>query len=315
MKNRVITSIGIVITLVLFFLLKVFVSSYFFDVFIALICCLSAYEMSKLLAKMGRFNHQEIITIFPVFLVASFIICLNFNLGFWAILVGLALVLCFVLGVFLTDLCFKRQTLEEMKIRNYTGSYAKFSFEKAMNSMLGFLYPTFILATMVFLNHFELLTTVGESFSNISLFVLLFVFLIPIFTDTFSMLIGSLIGGKKLCPKISPKKTVAGAIGGAVSCIVLCASVFLLCNQIDGVATVLNSVNLGTNSIWKLLIIVLFGSVISQLGDIFESYLKRKANVKNSGKLLPGHGGILDRFDSYIFVTPFLLIAFILLFI
>ena len=77
----------------------------------------------------------------------------------------------------------------------------------------------------------------------------------------------------------------------------------------------LNDVNLGINSIWKLMIIVFLGSVVSQFGDIFESYLKRKANVKDSGRILPGHGGILDRFDSYIFVAPYILLAFLFLFI
>ena len=129
------------------------------------------------------------------------------------------------------------------------------------------------------------------------------------------MFTGSLIGGKKLCPKISPNKTISGAIGGAICCVVLCASIFLLFNQIESINIVLESVNLGIRNIWKLLIIVLIGSVISQIGDIFESYLKRKAGAKDTGRILPGHGGILDRFDSYIFLTPYILLAFIFLFI
>ena len=61
-------------------------------------------------------------------------------------------------------------------------------------------------------------------------------------------------------------------------------------------------------------LIVAFGSILSQCGDLFESWIKRKAGVKDSGNILPGHGGILDRFDSYIFTVPFLFVAFSILF-
>ncbi len=315
MKDRLLTSLGLFIVLALAFVLKIYVSAYFFDAFIAILCVIGALEFAKMLSKTGRYNHAEMIVIFPVALCVALVLSLYGGLGYWSLLVGLALVVCFTLGVFIADLVFFKQTRKEMRIREANDSLVKFSFKKAINTMYGYLYPSFLLATMILLNHFEVLTTVGESFPQISIMALLFAFLIPIFTDTFAMLIGSLIGGKKLCPKVSPGKTVSGAIGGAICAIVLCASVFLLFNQIEGIAIVLNSVNLGINSIWKLILIVLFGSVVSQFGDIFESYLKRKAGVKDAGRILPGHGGILDRFDSYIFLAPYLLLAFIFLFI
>ena len=68
-------------------------------------------------------------------------------------------------------------------------------------------------------------------------------------------------------------------------------------------------------TLWKVAIISFLGSLLGQCGDLFESYLKRNAKVKDSGKIMPGHGGMLDRFDSHIFVAPFIFIAFSILFL
>ena len=315
MKERLLTSLGLTIVLVLAFVLKIYVSAYFFDFFIVILGLLGGIEIAKLLTKMGKYNHSEIVAIFPVILCVGLVLCLFGGLGYYSLLVGLALIVVFTLGVFLFDLVFRKATRKEMRIREVKEPLTKFAFKKAINTMCGFVYPAFLLSTMILLNHFEILSSVGDVFPAVSVMTLLFAFLIPIFTDTFAMFTGSLLGGKKLCPKISPGKTISGAIGGAVCAVILCASLFLMLNQIESIAYVLNAVNLGINNIWKLIIIVLVGSVISQVGDVYESYLKRKAGVKDTGRILPGHGGILDRFDSYIFLAPYLLVAFLILFI
>ena len=133
-----------------------------------------------------------------------------------------------------------------------------------------------------------------ESNDKIFIFFILF---ICILTDVGGILFGKLIGGKKLT-KISPNKTIAGSIGGfALS--FLCLYLFL--NFIPN------------NSLFNLLILVITTSFFSQIGDLFVSFLKRKAKVKDTGKILPGHGGLLDRIDGILLGLPLGIVIFSLL--
>lgn len=124
--------------------------------------------------------------------------------------------------------------------------------------------------------------------------------------DAGAYFVGTLIGKHKLCPDISPKKTVEGAVGG----VVVTAIVFALygfCYQ-----RVMHSVHgVDFNVNYLLLILVSMASaVISMIGDLSASLLKRENNVKDFGNLMPGHGGMVDRFDSVFFVLPFLLLIY-----
>ena len=119
----------------------------------------------------------------------------------------------------------------------------------------------------------------------------LYIISICFFTDIGGYIFGKIIGGKKLS-KISPNKTIAGAIGSFIFSIIPLI-IALYFNFLD------LEFNL-TNIIFCLLI-----SLISQIGDLFISLIKRKAEIKDTGNLLPGHGGILDRMDGIIFAVPF----------
>ena len=119
----------------------------------------------------------------------------------------------------------------------------------------------------------------------------LYIISICFFTDIGGYIFGKIIGGKKLS-KISPNKTIAGAIGSFILSIIPLI-ITLNFNFLD------LEFNL-TNIIFCLLI-----SLISQIGDLFISLIKRKAEIKDTGNLLPGHGGILDRMDGIIFAVPF----------
>ncbi len=124
------------------------------------------------------------------------------------------------------------------------------------------------------------------------------VFLCSWITDSFAYFCGSFFGKHKLIPKISPKKTVEGSVGGTVFCAIFCAIYGFI---VDSITT------LSVNYV-ALVISGLFLSIISQIGDLNASYIKRTHEIKDFGNLFPGHGGMLDRFDSVIAVVPFLYI-------
>lgn len=111
-------------------------------------------------------------------------------------------------------------------------------------------------------------------------------------TDSGAYFIGRKIGKRKLWPEISPNKTVEGSIGGIIVALMVAILFHLFANMEE--------------SLVALLFITILLSIFGQIGDLVESALKRQYQVKDSGNILPGHGGILDRFDSLLFVLPIL---------
>jgi phosphatidate cytidylyltransferase len=134
-----------------------------------------------------------------------------------------------------------------------------------------------------------------NSSGNILVFM---VFVIAWSADTFACLIGKRFGKHKLTPIVSPKKSVEGFIAG-----ILGAGLF---SYLYGLV-ILNLTNIHINNFLIICIIAgIIGSIISQFGDLTASLIKRFNNVKDFGKLIPGHGGVLDRFDSIILTAPFI---------
>ncbi len=125
---------------------------------------------------------------------------------------------------------------------------------------------------------------------NIDLMHFLYVILITIITDMFAMFTGNLIGKHKLCEKVSPNKTIEGAIGGSIIGTIIPLMFYLYI------------INPNIN-IFLITSITLALSIFGQIGDLFFSSIKRHYEIKDFSKLIPGHGGILDRVDSLIFVA------------
>ena len=130
-------------------------------------------------------------------------------------------------------------------------------------------------------------------------FFIWLVFLGAFSTDTCAYFAGRFFGKRKLWPEISPKKTVAGAVGGVAGAGIIFVIFGLVVNNVF--ASFLDGKQF---NLLLLFILGLIAAVISEIGDLAASSIKRQYNIKDFGNLLPGHGGILDRCDSIIFVAP-----------
>jgi len=157
---------------------------------------------------------------------------------------------------------------------------------KNINFFLSFIYLSFFVFTVCYSYH--------EKIS------LIFILLVCIFSDIGGYIIGKTIGGKKLT-KISPKKTISGSIGSLFFSII---PLFIL--------------NIYDNDEYPIKIFIfllcLLISLACQIGDLFISYLKRKAKVKDTGNILPGHGGLLDRIDGIILAVPVGIVGLIIIY-
>ena len=141
---------------------------------------------------------------------------------------------------------------------------------------------------------------VGETNFHVGQFIVLLPLLAAWGADTCALFAGMLFGKHKLAPVVSPKKTVEGAVGGVVGGAVLVLIAALIMNALMGLEM----------PVWAALVLGAAGAVLGEVGDLSFSVIKRQTGIKDYGHIFPGHGGVLDRFDSVLFVAPFAEILF-----
>ena len=133
---------------------------------------------------------------------------------------------------------------------------------------------------------------------EVQVVLLSLLFAVSVLCDTFAFFVGSRVRGPKLCPLVSPNKTVSGAIGGMVGALL---SVLVIGLVAHGVCS--PEVQPLLPTWWEYLLMGLMGGVAGQMGDLFASMVKRHCGIKDFSNLFPGHGGMLDRLDSILFMA------------
>ncbi len=171
-------------------------------------------------------------------------------------------------------------------------------------TVLNIVYPIIIMGLFIVMNH-----------SKMGILSIFSIFTVVVFTDTMAYLVGVTCKGPKLCPQVSPKKTISGAVGGIIGGVIgMVVAYFVISysglfinifpNEVLEVST-----NIGI-SLGILIPLGMVCSVVAELGDLGASMLKRKMGIKDFGNIFPGHGGVMDRIDSFLFVVPVMYVAF-----
>lgn len=167
----------------------------------------------------------------------------------------------------------------------FVASYPKYDTTKTIVAFFGLLYVAVMLSFI-----YEL-----RAAGDIGFYFVWLIFIASWGCDTCAYCVGVLFGKHKMAPVLSPKKSIEGAIGGVIGAAII-AVVYAIAMK--------NRINLDSTVIIIMVVATVFGAVISMIGDLAASAIKRFHGIKDYGKIIPGHGGILDRFDSVIIVAP-----------
>ncbi len=294
MKKRVITGAILVVVLVLTLVLRQ-VNEYIFDALMLLLSVAAAAEIALCVFHTEeQFPRTAVLTCAIVNAVLTggiFLTTLLTNtLVFLPAFLALAL---FVMASILI-------IINAVKYKNFI----------KIKYLFPLVYPNYLFLFFYLINHLNAFN--GVLNNNVGLYILVSVFVVCMFTDTFAMLGGMMLKGPKLCPKISPKKTISGAICGLIFGTAGGLCVYFIFNAINPFTAIFADAQVQFGFV---LLFSFLASLFCQCGDLFESFFKRRIGIKDSGKILAGHGGIMDRLDGVSFTVVVLFIGAIVLFI
>lgn len=299
MLKRVLSGIVYVIILVFFFALKMLVEPYWmgmllFDLLIVIFSIIGTIEIVRAFSDKLILMQKIVINIFSTGSIICYAVSdavfkvlresnplvVNYSPNFAFVIFGAGMALLFSVLVF---------------------ANSKVTLESIGYSLIAFLYPSAFLLVLSGVNHMP-----NVYYSELAI---LFVFAICPIADTFAFFTGSLLGKKlplKLSPNISPNKTVIGWFGGLLGGALGSVAIYFVYFLLRGAEA-----NAQIGNILFYLSLGILIAAFASFGDLVESAIKRKLNIKDMGKIMPGHGGILDRIDSTLYASLIVCLVFV----
>lgn len=277
MLQRLITGSCYILILILFYLAKIFLPGDWgvlaFDAMLYVFTLVGTWEMVRALGdRLPRVERDIVfgfaIVLLPLYDFSTLVIGTN----------GIAVIggLVFCCALLLTTL--------------FVAKNDEVTFENVGCTLFALIYPTVLITSIAICNHLPI-------YSDLAI---LMIFVISCCADSIAYVCGVTLGRKfprKLAPVISPKKTIVGSIGGIIGGVLGALALFYVYHWMNGLA--FNYVQLPV-----YLVIGGLGAVATEYGDLVESAIKRKLGIKDMGKILPGHGGLLDRIDGVLICAP-----------
>lgn len=292
MKTRSISSVAFVVIVVGFFLLREFVAAPLFNILTGFFIAMSTFELARALKDFSVKGNFVAATVYgivftPLYAILRYAVKTDYA---WLFMLAIA----FIAVIYSVIAC-----------------AAVKDFKKFAPTFLPYVYPALLMFTLLLAND------LGEPKGFLAV---LMIFVISPCADSLAYLVGMVYNkirkgqAKKLCPKLSPKKTWAGAIGGVIGGV---AGALLVCLIFNGkVVEIQNSLADSARFAYPYLhfaFMGLFGAVLTEIGDLFESFIKRRVGIKDMGKIMPGHGGIMDRIDGMSFASVAVYFWFLLI--
>lgn len=277
---------------------------YVFDALVLLATGIGTWEVCHACKLNNRGANAIIVMIVEALIYFFFIIgsvVLETPLVWWLqLLVSVIIVAIFALFIGLSNMIDKKFAKECMLAKK---NLNKEAWLGAVDLLSMICYPGVFFACAVVFNHMVT--------DSVGLFGILLVVFISCFTDIFAYCVGKLLGkgSPKMAPKISPKKTWVGFVGGLFGGILgALVAVWIISGNGDLSLRLFDLTKDATLTQVLFIVVGLAGAVITTLGDLFASFIKRKNGIKDFGNLLPGHGGVMDRVDGIILNVPFILL-------
>lgn len=319
-KQRIISAVVIVVGLLGFFALRFFVSSYVFDLLLGFLMIISAFEVDNLLHKMGRPTYVVGYGVYPVLAYVSVLVCIYAGLGFlWYVLINLGVIL--LLGILMAFLpMLNQKSIYKHRVNDgYAKSNLRYCIDKSLNTCFVCIWPVFLFSFAFAINHFNSFefatsqpwtTLPGVEGVDIGIIGIVLLFVTTMLADTFAMLLGRFLKTPKISlEKLGKGKSWGGFFAGIVGAVVGAMIVYLIFTLFQNYANLFEALDL---KLWHFVLAGLACGLFNMLGDVFSSYFKRRAIVKDFSNLIPGHGGIMDRINGLV-VNSFCVFAIIMI--